>query len=188
MLSGVDRGSKCRGLSDNALNNRKDGTGRLLLSNTIATWEPFSNDNQGNQPYPAANSLEKLHGNIHWSLGGGAMRGNMTSPPVAGSNVPTRDAYGPLLTRCSLTAFDPFFFIHHSQTDRLLSLWMAMHPDAWVTASKEYKGTWTIKEGGAVSAATRTCSSSACTHTILTNAMRSPDAVLQHRRRPVLVL
>ncbi|OJT02364.1 Tyrosinase [Trametes pubescens] len=123
-----------RALSDNGLKNRRDGTGRLLLSNTIATWEPFSNDNQGRFPEAAPNSLEKLHGNIHWFLGGGGGRGHLSSPPVA--------------------AFDPFFFIHHSQTDRLLALWMAMHPDAWVTASKENKGTWTIQAGGAVDATT----------------------------------
>lgn len=107
---------------------------------------------------------------------------------MAGSNAPTPHAYDSLLTHYFSTAFDPFFFIHHSQTDRLLSLWMAMHPDAWVTASKENKGTWTIKAGGAVSATTRMYSFSSYTHTILTNSARSPDAVLQHWRRPVLVL
>ncbi|KAF8316023.1 uncharacterized protein EI90DRAFT_3021715 [Cantharellus anzutake] len=31
-----------------------------------------------------------------------------------------------------LGAFDPLFFLHHSQVDRLLSLWSTLHPDVWV--------------------------------------------------------
>lgn len=29
--------------------------------------------------------------------------------------------------------FDPIFWLHHCQVDRLMSLWSAMHPGVWVS-------------------------------------------------------
>ncbi|KAH9856477.1 hypothetical protein C2E23DRAFT_443001 [Lenzites betulinus] len=58
-------------------------------------------------------------------LGGNGGRGHMSNQKVAG--------------------FDPFFFIHHAQTDRLVSLWAALHPDQWVTASHEPQGSWMLE-------------------------------------------
>ncbi|KAH9856478.1 Di-copper centre-containing protein [Lenzites betulinus] len=117
-------------LSDQELDKRKLATGTLLLGNTANTWEAFSNDNQGMDPRPAQTSLETLHGNIHFHVGGGLERGHMSNPAVA--------------------AFDPFFWLHHAQTDRLLALWAALHPDVWVTPSREPEGTWTIPTRGPI--------------------------------------
>ncbi|KAI0833221.1 Di-copper centre-containing protein [Trametes gibbosa] len=117
-------------LSDQAFRIRMIGTSLLLIGDTASTWEAFSNDNKGLLPQPADTSLEALHGNIHMHVGGGSDRGHMSNPVVA--------------------AFDPFFWLHHSQTDRLLSLWAALHPDQWVTPSREPEGTWTITTRGAV--------------------------------------
>ena len=40
--------------------------------------------------------------------------------------------------------FDPIFFIHHANVDRLLALWSAVNPGVWVTDGPAVGGTWTI--------------------------------------------
>ncbi|KAJ7871304.1 hypothetical protein B0H13DRAFT_1895798 [Mycena leptocephala] len=42
------------------------------------------------------------------------------------------------------SAFDPIFWLHHAYVDRLLALWSAMNPDAWVTPGPAIDGTFTI--------------------------------------------
>lgn len=42
--------------------------------------------------------------------------------------------------------FDPIFYMHHANVDRLLALWSALNPDIWVTRGKQYDGgSYTIK-------------------------------------------
>ena len=38
------------------------------------------------------------------------------------------------------SAFDPVFWLHHSQVDRLLCMWAAFHPDVWVSDPDLHKG------------------------------------------------
>jgi len=68
---------------------------------SITEWNPFSNHSSGTG---SANSLESAHDSIHVQVGQG---GHMSSVPVA--------------------AFDPIFFLHHCQVDRLLALWYDVH-------------------------------------------------------------
>ncbi|KAI0374143.1 Di-copper centre-containing protein [Pilatotrama ljubarskyi] len=107
---------------------RSIGTAALL--NKVTTWPAFSNDNNGQNAEPAERSLESQHNNIHQTVGGGPDRGHMSVAQAA--------------------AFDPFFWLHHSQTDRLFALWSALHPDAWVTNSHDADGTYTIDPTAAV--------------------------------------
>ncbi|KAI6142105.1 common central domain of tyrosinase-domain-containing protein [Pisolithus tinctorius] len=53
--------------------------------------------------------LEVIHGRIHGAVGG---NGHMSSPDYA--------------------AFDPFFFLHHSNVDRIFALWEWCYPDYWM--------------------------------------------------------
>jgi tyrosinase len=76
------------------------------------TWLEFSN--QGVTQGQKANSLETLHGRIHVRTGG---RGHMQDPIAA--------------------AFDPVFMLHHTNVDRQLSLWQALHPDVWISQRTE---------------------------------------------------
>ncbi|KAG8919124.1 hypothetical protein FRC02_001863 [Tulasnella sp. 418] len=84
-----------------------------MLTRTT-TWSTMSNGvskhGQGGLR-DAVNSLESIHGDVHVIVGGG---GQMGSVPVAG--------------------FDPIFWLHHVNIDRLLSLWEALHPGEWVPA------------------------------------------------------
>lgn len=74
---------------------------------SIDSWPAFSNHSPS--PGGSSNSLESIHDNIHGLTGG---RGHMGAVPVA--------------------AFDPIFWLHHCQVDRLLALWASVHQDVWV--------------------------------------------------------
>ncbi|KAJ3802926.1 tyrosinase [Lentinula aff. detonsa] len=90
------------------------------LLTRVRTWPAFSNhtpDDGGS----ASNSLEGIHDGVHVDVGG---NGHMSDPSVAG--------------------FDPIFFMHHAQVDRLLSMWSALNPGVWITDGPSGDGTWTI--------------------------------------------
>ena len=43
--------------------------------------------------------------------------------------------------------FDPVFWLHHVQVDRLLAIWQALYPDSYVEPSKEPIGSAVLAEG-----------------------------------------
>ena len=42
------------------------------------------------------------------------------------------------------SGFDPIFFLHHANVDRMLSLWAALNHGVWITTGPAEGGTWTI--------------------------------------------
>ncbi|KAL1870506.1 hypothetical protein Daus18300_005194 [Diaporthe australafricana] len=70
-------------------------------------------------------SLESLHDNVHALLGG--FDGHMTIVPFS--------------------AFDPLFFLHHCNVDRIFALWQVFHPDAWVTPEIARVNSYTTSVG-----------------------------------------
>ncbi|KAF8263973.1 tyrosinase [Lactarius quietus] len=88
------------------------------LLSRVHTWPAFSNHTAGDGG-SASNSLEAIHDEIHGYIGG-----QMGDPSVAG--------------------FDPIFFLHHANVDRMLSLWSAVNPGVWVTKGPAEGGTFTI--------------------------------------------
>jgi len=44
----------------------------------------------------------------------------------------------------AVAGFDPIFFLHHCNVDRLLSLWSALNPGVWVSSGPAEGGTFTI--------------------------------------------
>ncbi|KAJ7620093.1 tyrosinase [Roridomyces roridus] len=90
------------------------------LLSRVHTWPAFSNHTPGDGG-STSNSLEAIHDGIHVDVGG---NGQMSDPSVA--------------------AFDPIFFLHHCNVDRMLSLWSALNPGVWITPGEATGGTWTI--------------------------------------------
>ncbi len=66
-----------------------------------------------------ANNVETIHNSIHNSVGG---FGHMQFPEVA--------------------AFDPVFWLHHANVDRILALWQALNPDQWMDPTKNAYGSY----------------------------------------------
>ncbi|KAL8632330.1 hypothetical protein Q9189_001902 [Teloschistes chrysophthalmus] len=87
-------------------------------------YGPFSNsgykDSRGNQ----YNSIENMHNGIHMLVGNG---GHM-------SNIP-------------YSSFDPIFWLHHANVDRLFALWQAVYPEANVSPQINDVGTYTNDPG-----------------------------------------
>jgi len=86
----------------------------------IHTWPAFSNHTPGDGG-SASNSLEGIHDGIHGNVGG---QGHMGDLSVAG--------------------FDPIFFLHHANVDRMISLWAALNPGVWVTPGNSEDGSFTL--------------------------------------------
>ncbi|MCJ1261407.1 hypothetical protein MMC22_001271 [Lobaria immixta] len=88
-----------------------------LLSN-VQTWANFSstvtNPVSDQIPWEEWISLEYVHNNLHGFIGGDALSngiGHMQNVPSA--------------------AFDPIFYMHHCNIDRLLAIWQILNWDCW---------------------------------------------------------
>ncbi|KAL4070071.1 common central domain of tyrosinase-domain-containing protein [Scleroderma yunnanense] len=93
-------------------------------------YDEFSNqvnESRRQEDYRNVGSLEAIHGIIHGVIGG---NGHMSDPDYA--------------------AFDPIFFFHHSNVDRLLALWEWCYPNYWMGDGYVNNGTsypWTQERG-----------------------------------------
>jgi tyrosinase len=99
-------------------------------------YTTFSNNAFG----PQADSIESLHDTIHGLVGGFG----------PGQAVSQAGHMGYI----QWSAFDPVFFLHHTMVDRVLAIWQALHPTAWVTPSRALVSSYTIRRGQTVSANT----------------------------------
>ncbi|RIA78882.1 hypothetical protein C1645_795240, partial [Glomus cerebriforme] len=97
---------------------------QVLLVNK---WLQFSNHGTSpgevNGNYGHFSSIEVVHDAVHDAIGGTG--GHMSYPDVAG--------------------FDPIFFLHHANVDRLFAIWQACHPDVWIIGNNYTKGTFTAE-------------------------------------------
>lgn len=110
------------------LNQRREDEMRVSLSmieeGAYSNFLAFSTSGvvlQGKNPdtnkilRQTAGSIEDFHGSYHVFVGGFSGRntntGHMSSVPVA--------------------AFDPVFWMHHCQIDRLFAIWQAVNPSRW---------------------------------------------------------
>ncbi|OIW34914.1 Di-copper centre-containing protein [Coniochaeta ligniaria NRRL 30616] len=96
-----------------------------LFSN-YGNFTEFSNEgwipDQTNTSY---DSLESVHDTVHNIAGGGT--GHMAYIPFS--------------------AFDPVFFLHHANVDRLFAMWQALYPSSWVSPSKAIVNSYTTSVG-----------------------------------------
>jgi tyrosinase len=70
-------------------------------------------------------SFENPHGAVHVAIGG---------------------QYGHM-SQLSYSAFDPMFWLHHANVDRLFAMWQAIYPDVYLQPETEEVGTFTIAVG-----------------------------------------
>ncbi|KAM3420600.1 hypothetical protein BST61_g3862 [Cercospora zeina] len=92
----------------------------------------FSNDDSGSSDARCANSLEQIHNTVHTNAGG--LGGNGVS--------------GGHMTYLSTASFDPIFYLHHTNVDRIFAMWQAINPQANYDATQQAPhATWTISQG-----------------------------------------
>ncbi|CAH0055494.1 unnamed protein product [Clonostachys solani] len=98
--------------------NLADSVNRMFTNAYNTTWGEFASTKWENE-HPKKRktgymSLEYIHNNVHNMVGGSNFlsgAGHMSDVPVA--------------------AFDPIFWLHHTQIGRLLSIWQCLYPDLW---------------------------------------------------------
>lgn len=111
-----------RNLSNNRLTIR-DRTYNLLTQ--ARDYAAFSNDGfEGNMATTAYDSLESVHGQIHGMTG---RNGHMGVVDFA--------------------AFDPVFWLHHTNCDRVFALWQALNPSSYVVPRVNQAGTFATAPG-----------------------------------------
>ncbi|KAF3274294.1 hypothetical protein TWF970_008044 [Orbilia oligospora] len=101
--------------SDKQANIREPG--KINTASDPARWGAFSNRVGNNGA-----SVESIHDGIHVWVGG--PYGHMTSVPYS--------------------SFDPVFFLHHTNVDRLFAIWQAVNPKSYVTPQQNGGGTYGV--------------------------------------------
>ncbi|KAL9119272.1 MAG: hypothetical protein Q9187_004178 [Circinaria calcarea] len=96
-----------------------DGTYQLLSSEP--NYAIFSNTAYNDDESYGHQSIENIHNGVHAFVGG--MGGHMSAVPFS--------------------AFDPIFWLHHANIDRLFAIWQALYPDSYVTPQVPGAGTYT---------------------------------------------
>ncbi|KAK3938775.1 hypothetical protein QBC46DRAFT_389579 [Diplogelasinospora grovesii] len=122
-ITGQSRDSRVAPILQNELASLRSNVALLLNSYTefdafsFNQWDP--NTNPGTY-----GSLEDVHNEIHDRTGGG---GHMSALEVS--------------------AFDPFFWLHHTNVDRLWAIWQALNPSSFITPQSAPYSTFSV-EGG----------------------------------------
>ncbi|KAK5105825.1 hypothetical protein LTR62_002105 [Meristemomyces frigidus] len=101
------------------------------LFTTCSDYLHFSNDDAGSSSTSCSNSLEGIHNTIHTTAGG---------PGTATTS-------GGHMTYLATAAFDPIFWLHHCNVDRLFALWQSQNPSAYGGSQPAPHDTWTIAQG-----------------------------------------
>jgi len=96
---------------------------KSTLYQILTQWQTYNQfSNHGSDPSFIGN-LESVHDMIHGAFG----FAHMGYVPVA--------------------AFDPVFWLHHANVDRVLAIWQRLYPDTYVDPYVQGTGTWTIAPG-----------------------------------------
>lgn len=101
------------------------------LFSTCSDYLHFSNDDAGSSSTSCSNSLEGIHNTIHTTAGGPG------SSTVSGGH----------MTYLATAAFDPLFWLHHMNVDRLFAMWQTLYPNAYGASQVAPHDTWTISAG-----------------------------------------
>ncbi|KAH6854085.1 hypothetical protein B0I37DRAFT_421388 [Chaetomium sp. MPI-CAGE-AT-0009] len=122
-VTGRSRDSRVSPILANELASLRSNISLLLLSYTdfdsfsFNGWDPYTKPSQ-------FGSLEDVHNEIHDKTGGD---GHMSSLEVS--------------------AFDPFFWLHHFNIDRLWAMWQDLNPDSYVSLHPAPYATFSAADG-----------------------------------------
>ena len=120
----------CVSAFDNIRQSLQDQVYQLFT--TCTDYLHFSNDRAGSSTTSCHNSLEGIHNTIHTTTGG-----------VPSTTVKTVGHMYYLAT----AAFDPVFWLHHCNVDRIFAMWQTLHSDSYGSSQVAPHNTWTIAQG-----------------------------------------
>ncbi|AEO70659.1 uncharacterized protein THITE_2056637 [Thermothielavioides terrestris NRRL 8126] len=122
-VTGQSQDSRIAPILANELASLRNNVSLLLLSYTnydafsFNAWDPNTNSGE-------FGSLEDVHNEIHDRTGGG---GHMSALEVS--------------------AFDPFFWLHHVNVDRLWAIWQDLNPDSFMSPRPAPYSTFSVTGG-----------------------------------------
>jgi tyrosinase len=104
--------------NETAVNAQLYANAGHIMSSTYSLFTELTNYSAfsciaPNGEHVIGNSIELIHGNIHNIVGGS---GHMTWPEVS--------------------AFDPIFWLHHANVDRLFAMWQVLNPNSYFTSAE----------------------------------------------------
>lgn len=102
------------------------------LFTTCTDYLHFSNDHAGSSSTSCSNSIEGIHNTVHTTTGG-----------VPSTSVKTVGH----MYYLSEAAFDPVFWLHHCNVDRIFAMWQTLHPNSYGASQTAPHNTWTIAQG-----------------------------------------
>ncbi|KAN0095292.1 Di-copper centre-containing protein [Hyaloscypha variabilis] len=102
--------------------------GSNLKQNTYSVFN-VTNYNEMATSFDQTTAFEYVHNQVHHAIGG-------FSPVNPGH-----------MSTFSYSAFDPIFYLHHANTDRLIAMWQAMNPTSFMTPDVETEGSYTVAIG-----------------------------------------
>jgi tyrosinase len=126
-VSATSQDSQAVSVFSNIQENMQDQVYQLLTA--CQDYLGFATDDTSNNA--CANSLEGIHNTIHTAAGGAG------TDTVSGGH----------MTYLPLAAFDPIFFVHHANVDRIFALWQTANPDHYGASQVAPHATWTIASG-----------------------------------------
>ena len=107
------------------------------IFSTCDTYSEVGLDTASTGTVKCSNSLEGLHNTVHTTAGGPAGNG------ISGGH----------MTYLATAAFDPIFWLHHCNVDRLFAMWQTIYPNSYGASQVAPQSTWTIAKGTTVNAA-----------------------------------
>jgi tyrosinase len=96
----------------------------------------FSNDAASSSSTQCSTSLEAIHNTVHMNTGGPGFRA-FDGSTVSGGH----------MTYLPLASYDPVFWLHHTNVDRIFALWQTINPNAYGGSQAAVDTTYTINIG-----------------------------------------
>ncbi|KAH7396791.1 hypothetical protein DE146DRAFT_763956 [Phaeosphaeria sp. MPI-PUGE-AT-0046c] len=99
---------------------------RNMLYKLLTTYQPFNQvSNKANGG--SIGNFETLHDGLHTAFG-------------IGSNMGIVEA----------SAFDPIFWFHHCNMDRIVAMYQSRYPNTWIEDANQAMGTFTVKQNSTI--------------------------------------
>ena len=129
VASATSQESKAIAAFDNIRATMQDRVYTLMSNCDLFT--EVGSDTKSQSSTKCSNSFEGIHNTIHTTAGGAKANG------VAAGH----------MAILSTAAFDPLFWLHHANIDRLFAMWQTLYPNSYGGSQVAPHSTWTIAKG-----------------------------------------
>jgi tyrosinase len=126
--------NQLQGAMNNVQRSLQDQVYQLFTACT--DYAHFSNDAATSSSTQCSSSLEAIHNTVHMNTGGPGFRA-FDGSTVSGGH----------MTYLPLASYDPLFWLHHTNVDRIFALWQTINPNAYGGSQAAVDTTFTTNLG-----------------------------------------